>query len=586
MKILTEAARFPSWLFRLSTLIWRVVKDPEFFAAAAALSNRETIAEAIRLPEYARLAFAERPFLTEILNNRDVMATQLSILTSSEDPAPPRPGREQSHAAWLAVAGDQTLRLDYDLNVDSLVVDIGGFEGNWASEIFLRYGCSVEVFEPVAEYAEAIAHRFLKNPKVGVHAFGLGSAQKSVSISCMGDATSAIRGGVSDRKVEIRAFSEWHKSVGSPNIDLLKINIEGMEYELLEHILGEPGLIEKIENLQVQFHDFVENAGPRMRSLTARLRETHLPTYRYYFVWENWRRRKPSDQHALELRYMNLKNSQGALDPDTVREFVEALDLKVFIETGTYRGDTLASVAKDFEALISIELNQELHASASQRFADDTSITLLQGDSTSKLEEAFDLAGGRPALVWLDAHFSGVGTSKGDGNTPILAEIETVLRKASPQDVVMVDDLRCFTSPKEGFEIDAALLEYPEAAQVAALFVEAGYSVFVVCDALIAIPSDLQKKVRTTPVIEACTQLRVLSPTTEQQRLAESVIAGTEGLEQIALLNLPAFLEFHTPYGLGGDYYYWRSLIGQKLDLDTMAADKAYAEKCGLPRST
>jgi hypothetical protein len=39
--------------------------------------------------------------------------------------------------------------LEYDLNADSVCIDIGGYEGQWASDIFGRYGCTIHVFEPV-----------------------------------------------------------------------------------------------------------------------------------------------------------------------------------------------------------------------------------------------------------------------------------------------------------------------------------------------------------------------------------------------------------------------------------------------------
>jgi hypothetical protein len=67
-------------------------------------------------------------------------------------------------AKWFADKGDQTLRLNYDLSSDAVVFDLGGFEGQWASDIFSRYCCSIYVFELFDEYAKAISLRFGKNP--------------------------------------------------------------------------------------------------------------------------------------------------------------------------------------------------------------------------------------------------------------------------------------------------------------------------------------------------------------------------------------------------------------------------------------
>jgi len=68
----------------------------------------------------------------------------------------------------------------------------------------------------------------------------------------------------------------------------MKINIEGSEYDLLEHLL-ETNYVKIIKNIQVQFHDFVPNAEKRMKRIQEKLQKTHYLTYQYPFVWENWR---------------------------------------------------------------------------------------------------------------------------------------------------------------------------------------------------------------------------------------------------------------------------------------------------------
>ena len=68
----------------------------------------------------------------------------------------------------------------------------------------------------------------------------------------------------------------------------MKINIEGGEYELLEHLIEEK-LMADIANIQVQFHDFIPGAQARMEAIQQELKKTHSLTYQYLFVWENWR---------------------------------------------------------------------------------------------------------------------------------------------------------------------------------------------------------------------------------------------------------------------------------------------------------
>ena len=74
------------------------------------------------------------------------------------------------------------------------------------------------------------------------------------------------------------------------SVNLIKINIEGGEYDLLEHII-DSGEISIFENIQVQFHDFVPHASERMLKIQKELIKTHYLTYQYEFVWENWKRK-------------------------------------------------------------------------------------------------------------------------------------------------------------------------------------------------------------------------------------------------------------------------------------------------------
>jgi len=67
----------------------------------------------------------------------------------------------------------------------------------------------------------------------------------------------------------------------------MKINIEGAGYDLLDHLI-ESGFIKNIKNIQVQFHDIVAEAVKRRASIQEQLKKTHVLTYCYDFIWENW----------------------------------------------------------------------------------------------------------------------------------------------------------------------------------------------------------------------------------------------------------------------------------------------------------
>lgn len=198
--------------------------------------------------------------------------------------------QEQRVEAWFRDRGDRTLRLDYELDGRSLVFDLGGFEGQWASDLFARYGCSIWVFEAAPEFSRAVVHRFAHNPRIRVFPFGLGERTKEMTLSLDGDASSGYMAGSTTTEARIIAASEFLSEHRVERIDLMKVNIEGAEYDLLDHLL-ETGWTSRIVDLQVQFHDFVPGAEARMRAIQRRLSATHELTWQYEFVWENWRRR-------------------------------------------------------------------------------------------------------------------------------------------------------------------------------------------------------------------------------------------------------------------------------------------------------
>jgi FkbM family methyltransferase len=192
---------------------------------------------------------------------------------------------------WRARDGDKTLRLDYDLSAQSTVLDVGGFEGQWASDVVAMYGCRVHVFEPVPGYAEHIRRRFARNPLVDVHAVGLSSQDESVLASIAGDASSHHRAGEQTVRITLRCAAAVIDELALAQIDLMKVNIEGAEYDLLDHMISS-GRISKVRDLQVQFHAFVPRAAEHMAAIRRALEQTHYPTYAYDFHWENWRRRE------------------------------------------------------------------------------------------------------------------------------------------------------------------------------------------------------------------------------------------------------------------------------------------------------
>lgn len=206
---------------------------------------------------------------------------------------------EQEYRRWIADGGDYRLRFSYSLNQRSVVLDVGGFEGQWSSDLFARYGCRIIIFEPVSSFAKAIVKRFQHNKKIEVLQLGLAGISRTSSIGLLGDSSSVFHRSNTTQKIRLVDVAEWFGVRRIRRIDLMKINIEGGEYELLERLI-ETGLIKKVWNLQVQFHTNIEGAEVRMKKIRSGLAETHRCTYQYEFVWESWTRMPSRNTRKME----------------------------------------------------------------------------------------------------------------------------------------------------------------------------------------------------------------------------------------------------------------------------------------------
>jgi hypothetical protein len=116
---------------------------------------------------------------------------------------------------------------------------------------------------------------------------------------------------------------------------------------------------------------------------------------------------------------------------------------RTFVETGTFTGEMVAAMRPHFDRVISIEMAPAIYDSAKQRFADDSRVQLLLGDSGALLPKVL-AALDHPALFWLDGHYMGGGTARADRDSPVQAELASLLRHPTRGHLVLIDDARLF----------------------------------------------------------------------------------------------------------------------------------------------
>jgi len=126
-----------------------------------------------------------------------------------------------------------------------------------------------------------------------------------------------------------------------------------------------------------------------------------------------------------------------------IRHYARRHGTRVLVETGTFRGNMIVAQRNHFERIYSIELDPRRHADAVRRLRRFAHVTLLQGDSGVELAKVLKELD-RPALFWLDAHWSGGITARGETDTPISRELGMVLAHPVRGHVVLIDDAHEF----------------------------------------------------------------------------------------------------------------------------------------------
>lgn len=125
-----------------------------------------------------------------------------------------------------------------------------------------------------------------------------------------------------------------------------------------------------------------------------------------------------------------------------------------YIETGTYRGDSL-QLALDsgaFKRYIGLEIDQEMVTFCHNRFdlfrSPRKDFQVLQADSATALSGLIHTID-HPCTIFLDSHWQLIeGTDKGANPFPLMQELEHISRHHIKTHTIIIDDLLYLTHPE------------------------------------------------------------------------------------------------------------------------------------------
>ncbi|WP_295442891.1 class I SAM-dependent methyltransferase [uncultured Thiodictyon sp.] len=193
--------------------------------------------------------------------------------------------------------------------------------------------------------------------------------------------------------------------------------------------------------------------------------------------------------------------------------------ITAFVETGTYLGETTRWASAHFRQVFSIELSEALYRQAAINLSDLQNVTLMQGNSGTRLADALRLIQ-TPALFWLDGHYSFGVTAGEQHECPVLSELRALAGRG--EDIVLIDDAHMFMSPPKPPHRAA---DWPLLPQIfdALRAINPNYFMVVHENVVVAVPESLRQTLETDLRSETQSAPRAVAETLESLGLWDGV---------------------------------------------------------------
>lgn len=180
---------------------------------------------------------------------------------------------------------------DIKLKPKSIIFDVGGYEGTFTNRLINNNAESnFYIFEPIFKYYKNIKNKFKNINNVFIFPFGLSNRDTKVPLEMNLDRTSHnkyIDDQADFELSSLKRISTFIVENKLSEIDLIKLNVEGAEYEILEDLI-DSNLLKNIKVLLIQFHLNQSEDYNKYIKIRDKILMTHKCDFNSIFVWEKF----------------------------------------------------------------------------------------------------------------------------------------------------------------------------------------------------------------------------------------------------------------------------------------------------------
>lgn len=228
-------------------------------------------------------------------------------------------------------------------------------------------------------------------------------------------------------------------------------------------------------------------------------------------------------QFNAAIPYFIMENKRmGAvnfsIDAQLITTLKQHLPLTHFLETGTFRGDTIELIAHQFDHLYSVELSEKYYQDAKERFEHHPHIQLFQDTSPTIIQQIQPTLASQSTVYWLDAHWCVASSTAGETSQCLLLAELHAIKQLNDDSIIIIDDARLFlAAPPAPHEIS----DWPTLNSIIKTLYELSshHHITILNDCILFFPARIQKVIDEYAHKEGVDWLTVMDKSRDYDKL-------------------------------------------------------------------